>query len=101
MQHRFSKQNQSPVESAYRFGKFELHPADRLIRRDGRVLRLQPRAFDALLCLVSRAQHLVSKKELMQTLWPTVHVSEANLTNLVGGLRKLVGRSAIRTVSKH
>lgn len=101
MRHRFSKQNQSAANSAYRFGSFELLPADRLLRRGGRAIALQPRAFDALLCLVSRAQHLVGKEELMRALWPEVHVSEANLTNLIGALRKTVGRSAIRTVSKH
>jgi DNA-binding winged helix-turn-helix (wHTH) protein len=101
MRHRFSKQNQSSVDSAYRFGKFELYPEDRLLRRAGRTVSLQPRAFDALLCLVRRAQHLVTKQELMATLWPSVHVSEANLTNLIGALRKVVGRTTIRTVSKH
>lgn len=101
MRHRFSNQNQSTVESAYRFGKFELHPADRLLRRADRVVPLQPRAFDALLCLVRSAQHLVTKQELTTLLWPSVHVSEANLTNLIGALRKIVGRNAIRTVSKH
>jgi DNA-binding winged helix-turn-helix (wHTH) protein len=101
MRQRFSNQNQSPVDSAYRFGKFELHPADRLLRHAGRAVRLQPRAFDALLCLVRRAQHLITKQELIGTLWPSVHVSEANLTNLIGALRKIVGRNTIRTVSKH
>jgi DNA-binding winged helix-turn-helix (wHTH) protein len=101
LRHRFSKENQSSVDSAYRFGKFELYPADRLLRRSGRTVPLQPRAFDALLCLVRRAQHLVGKQELIATLWPSVHVSEANLTNLIGTLRKIVGRTTIRTVSKH
>ncbi len=101
MRQRFSNQNQSSVDSAYRFGKFELHPADRLLRRANRAVSLQPRAFDALLCLVRRGQHLVTKQELMSTLWPSVHVSEANLTNLIGALRKIVGRNTIRTVSKH
>lgn len=101
MRHRFSNQNQSSIDRAYRFGKFELHPDDRLLRNLGRTVPLQPRAFDALLCLVSRAQHLVSKQELFNTLWPAIHVSEANLTNLIGSLRKIVGRAAIRTVSKH
>ncbi|HTB95467.1 MAG TPA: winged helix-turn-helix domain-containing protein [Terracidiphilus sp.] len=101
MSHRFSKQNQSSVDTAYRFGKFELYPEDRLLRRAGRAVTLQPRAFDALLCLVRHAQHLVTKQELMATLWPRVHVSEANLTNLIGALRKVVGRNTIRTVSKH
>jgi DNA-binding winged helix-turn-helix (wHTH) protein len=101
MAQRFSKENQSTVETAYRFGEFELHPRDRVLKRDGAGLALAPKTFDALLCLVRNAEHLVSKEELMETLWPEVHVSEANLTNTIVSLRKVVGREAIRTVSKH
>src|ERR1700727_319276 len=59
----FSKKNQSSVDTAYRFGDFELHPRDRLLKRASTPIALQPKAFDALLCLVRRAQHLVSKQE--------------------------------------
>jgi DNA-binding winged helix-turn-helix (wHTH) protein len=97
----FSKKNQSSGDLAYRFSDFELYPLDRLIKRAGVTIQLQPKAFDALHCLVRRARHLVSKQELIHTLWPTVHVASTNLTNLIGDLRKLVGRGAIRTVSKH
>lgn len=44
---------------------------------------------------------MISKQELRQALWPDVHVSERNLTNLIVGLRKILGRNAIKTVSKH
>ena len=101
MAHGFSKENQSSVETAYRFGDFELHPRDRLLKKASVPVPLQPKAFDALLCLVRRAEHLVSKEELIQTIWPSVHVSESNLTNTIVYLRKLVGRDTIRTVSKH
>ena len=101
MRHGFPKENQTRVASAYRFGRFELQPAERRLSRNGREIRLQPRALDALLVLVRHAQHLVSKQDLMATLWPATHVSEANLTNLIGDLRKTIGRNAIRTVSKH
>jgi DNA-binding winged helix-turn-helix (wHTH) protein len=101
MAHGFSKRNQSAVDTAYRFGDFELHPRDRLLKKAGVPAALQPKAFDALLCLVQRAKHLVSKEELIQTLWPSVHVSEANLTNTIGSLRKILGRDAIATASKH
>ena len=101
MAHGFSKENQTSVDTAYRFGDFELHPRDRLLKRAGIPVSLQPKAFDALLCLVRRADHLVSKQELINTLWPNVHVSESNLTNTIVNLRKIVGRHAIRTVSKH
>jgi len=97
----FSKKNQSSVDTAYRFGDFELHPGDRVLKRASKPIPLQPKAFDALLCMVRRAEHLVSKQELINTLWPSVHVSEANLTNTIVSLRKIVGRDTIRTVSKH
>lgn len=101
MAHGFSKENQRQVETAYRFGDCELYPADRLLKRSGSPVPLQPKAFDALLCLVRRAQHLVTKQELISTLWPSIHVSEANLTNMIGSIRKIVGRDSISTVSKH
>jgi DNA-binding winged helix-turn-helix (wHTH) protein len=101
MAHRFSKENQSSPDTAYRFGDFELFPRDRLLKRAGIAVPLQPKAFDALLCLLRGAEHLVSKQELISVLWPSVHVSESNLTNIIVGLRKIVGRDAIRTVSKH
>lgn len=101
MAHRFSKENQSSPETAYRFSDFELYPRDRLLKRAGTAVPLQPKAFDALLCLLRNAEHLVSKQELINLLWPSVHVSETNLTNLIVDLRKIVGRDAIRTISKH
>ena len=102
MTHGFSKENQTLVETAFRFGEFALYPRDRMLKRNGSiVIPLQPKLFDALLCLVSKADHLVSKQELMETLWPTVHVSAANLTNTIVSLRKIVGSNAIRTVSRH
>ncbi|HEY4763551.1 MAG TPA: winged helix-turn-helix domain-containing protein [Candidatus Sulfotelmatobacter sp.] len=97
----FSKKNQSPIETAYRFGDFALYPRDRLLKRGAASIALQPKGFDALLCLVRGAEHMVSKQELRQTLWPDVHVSERNLTNLIVSLRKILGPDAIKTVSKH
>ena len=96
-----SKENQSSQESAYRFGHFELHPDERLLKADGEPVALQPKVFDALLCLVRKAERLVSKQELRDSLWPSVHVSEANLTNVIVSLRKIVGPDAIHTVSKY
>jgi DNA-binding winged helix-turn-helix (wHTH) protein len=101
MSHGFSKQNQSTAETAYRFSDFALYPRDRILKRGTASILLEPKAFDALLCLVRAAEHLVSKQELRRILWPDVHVSERNLTNLIVRLRKILGRDAIRTVSKH
>jgi DNA-binding winged helix-turn-helix (wHTH) protein len=101
MAQEFSKKNQSAIETAYRFGDFALYPRDRLLKRGAASIALQPKVFDALLCLVRGAEHMVSKQELRQTLWPDVHVSERNLTNLIVSLRKILSPDAIKTVSKH
>lgn len=96
-----SKAFQSAAATSYRFGDFELNPEERLLKRSGETIPLTPKAFDALLCLVRRAEHLVTKRELMNTLWPATHVTEANLTNTIGALRRCLGHDAIRTVSKY
>lgn len=101
MTHGFSKENQSGVETGYRFGDFVLYPENRLLKRGAASVALQPKAFDALLCLVRGAERMVPKQELKKALWPDVHVSERNLTNVIVSLRKALGRDAIRTVSKY
>jgi DNA-binding winged helix-turn-helix (wHTH) protein/tetratricopeptide (TPR) repeat protein len=97
----FPKENQSLDGSAYRFADFVLLPSERMLTRADIPVSIQPKTFDALLLLVLHAGHLVSKTELMRSLWPDTHVKEANLTNVIVSLRKLLGRESIRTVSKH
>jgi DNA-binding winged helix-turn-helix (wHTH) protein len=85
----------------YRFSQFLLYPSERQIYRGQRAVPVPPKAFDALVLLVSKAEHLVRKDELMDALWPGIFVSEANLTNIIVELRKLLGPEAIQTVAKH
>jgi DNA-binding response OmpR family regulator len=54
MEHQFSKENQSSPDTAYRFSDFELHPRDQLLKRAVTAVPLQPKAFDALLCLLRK-----------------------------------------------
>jgi DNA-binding winged helix-turn-helix (wHTH) protein len=96
-----SKKNQTARETAFRFGEFQLYPAERLLKRNDAPVPLTAKALDTLHCLVSNAGRLVSKEALMETVWPGTFVAEANLTNAIVSLRKIVGRDAIRTVSKY
>jgi DNA-binding winged helix-turn-helix (wHTH) protein len=66
----FSKKNQSVAETAYRFGDFALYPGDRLLKRGTASIALQPKAFDALVCLVRGADHMISRQELSEALCP-------------------------------
>jgi tetratricopeptide (TPR) repeat protein len=54
-----------------------------------------------LLLFVRHHGRLVLRQEIVRTLWPDTHVTETNLTNTIVLLRKVLGREAIQTVSKH
>ena len=88
------------LDGIYRFGHFSISPAERRLYEHDRELTLPPKAFDALLLLVRREGALLSRPEIIHSLWPDTHVSEANLTNIIVLLRKLLGRGVIQTVSK-
>ena len=75
----------------YEFGPFCLDPVQRLLLRDGQAVVLQPKAFDILLLLVRNPGQLISKEELLSTIWPKMVVEESNLSQNVFLLRKALG----------
>jgi len=95
-----SKKNHSGDSGAFRFGDFDLFPLERQLLRRQKPVRVQPKAFDALLLFVQNAERLVRRDTLVETLWPDTYVTDANLTNVIVALRKILGRDAIQTVSK-
>ena len=52
---------------------------------------LAPKAFELLLFLVQNQGRLLSKEQIMETLWPGSFVEEANLTVSISVLRKVLG----------
>jgi DNA-binding winged helix-turn-helix (wHTH) protein len=87
-------------DDRYRFGEFSMSSRERRLFRDGKSVLLPPKAFDTMQLLVRSHGNLISRAEIFSTLWPGVHVEEANLTNIIVQLRKVLGREAIQTVSK-
>ena len=76
---------------SYSFAPFRLDPgAFRLLRGDEPV-PLAPKALDLLILLVSRPALMVSKQEIMQTLWPDIAVTDNALTQVVSDLRQALG----------
>src|SRR5262245_39880059 len=75
----------------FEFGPFRLDAGERLLMRDGRITPLPPKVFDTLLVLVENSGRIVSKDELMQSLWPDTFVEESNLTQNISKLRGALG----------
>ena len=79
----------------YRFGDFVLDVGQqRLSRTDaGDPVPLTGKTYDALKYLVERAGEPLSKDQLLQALWPAVIVEENSLSQVISGLRQLLGES--------
>ena len=75
---------------AFAFGPFRLDVAERLLLRDGEPITLPPKAFETLLVLVQNSGRLITKRDLMNRLWPDTFVEEANLANNISLLRKVL-----------
>jgi len=75
---------------AFSFGPFRLDVAERLLLRDGEPITLPPKAFETLLVLVQNSGRLITKRDLMNRLWPDTFVEEANLANNISLLRKVL-----------
>jgi len=81
-----------------RFGRFELRPQQRLLLADGVPVALGARAFDLLEAFVDRPGALITKDDLLATVWRGVVVEENNLQVQVSTLRKILGSDALATI---
>jgi DNA-binding winged helix-turn-helix (wHTH) protein/tetratricopeptide (TPR) repeat protein len=61
------------------------------LRRRGRVVKLEPRAFDLLLYLLRNRDRVVEKNELLDAVWHGASVSESVLPSSVAAARRAVG----------
>lgn len=79
---------------AFEFGPFRMDIRERRLTRDGHPVALRRRVFDTLLTLVRRHGCLVTKDELMATIWPDSVVEETNLNHNICVLRRALGERA-------
>jgi DNA-binding winged helix-turn-helix (wHTH) protein len=90
----------------YRFGRFVLSPARRVLCQDGREIALIPRYFDLLHLLIAQRNRAVTRQEIFDVVWADVVVSDGALTQAIRTIRRGLGDDPrepqfIRTVSRH
>ena len=61
------------------------------IRKDGRTIKLEPKAMQLLMCLAERAGEVVSVEELLDRVWKEVVVSQDSVYAAVAALRRTLG----------
>jgi pimeloyl-ACP methyl ester carboxylesterase/DNA-binding winged helix-turn-helix (wHTH) protein len=77
----------------YLFDSFRVDVNERLLFKDNREVSLTPKVFDTLLVLLENSSHVMTKKELMQQVWPDSFVEENNLAQNISILRKALGKT--------
>lgn len=81
----------------FEFGEFRICSKERkLLKKTGEVVPLTPRVFDLLLTLVKNSDRVLTKDELLTTVWVDCIVEEANLSQSIFVLRKALGETAHR-----
>jgi DNA-binding winged helix-turn-helix (wHTH) protein/tetratricopeptide (TPR) repeat protein len=77
----------------YEFGPFRVDPDRELLLHESETVPIAPKAFQVLLVLVRHNKQVVTKDDLMKTIWPDTFVEETNLTRNIFLLRKALGES--------
>jgi DNA-binding winged helix-turn-helix (wHTH) protein/TolB-like protein/Flp pilus assembly protein TadD len=96
-----SENSQKPLKTApgaapervFEFGAFRLDAAGRRLLREATPIPLTPRAFETLLLLVRNADRVITKDELMASVWHDAVVEEGNLSQTIFVLRKALGQN--------
>jgi len=83
----------------FRFAGFELDQQRASLRGpDGRAIKLRPKAFEMLRLFVTAAGRVLTKQELMEAVWPNVHVGEDSLFQCIREIRAALGDEARQTI---
>ncbi|MEZ5364207.1 MAG: winged helix-turn-helix domain-containing protein [Bryobacterales bacterium] len=73
------------------FGPFQVDAHRRELLHSGQQIAVQAKLFDTLVFLLDRRDRVVEKQELLEHIWPNVHVEESSLYQTVSALRKILG----------
>src|ERR1700722_15130561 len=87
------------------FGDYEIDVERRELRRAKTPVHVEPQVFDLLVYLVQNRDRVVSKDDLLASIWGGRIVSDSTLTSRINAARKAVGDSGdaqklIRTIAR-
>jgi TolB-like protein len=77
----------------YHFDRFSLDSDRRELRSDGIAISIEPKVFDLIVYLVDHRERVVSKDDLINTVWHGRIVSESALATCINAARAAVGDS--------
>jgi len=94
------------MEGDFRLGEWLIRPQLNTVQGDSGTVRLEHKFMQVLVCLAGRPGEVISKDELIRTVWADTFVTDDVLTRAVSELRRILRDDAkqphiIETVSKN
>ena len=87
------KVDKSDKNKIYEFEEFRLDAVHLMLYHHDEEIPLVPKAVETLLVLVEKRGKILSKNELMETIWTDSIVEESNLAQYLHLLRKILGKT--------
>ena len=75
----------------FRVGEWRIEPALDEISRNGKTIKLEPRAMQVLVCLARRPGEVVRVDDLLDGVWKDVVVTQDSVYQAVASLRRALG----------
>lgn len=75
----------------FKFDRYQLDTARRLLLRDGTPVEVSSAAFETLLALVQSPGQILTKQELIERVWRGTAVEDNNLAQCISSLRRVLG----------
>lgn len=89
------------TERIYEFEGFRLDANNPSLWREGELVSISPKALEILILLVQKKGEIVSREDLLETVWKDSFVEEGNINYTVSLLRKTLGnKDLIQTVPR-
>jgi len=90
---------------AFRFSNFEFEPLSGRLTRDGQPVALRPQPAALLALLLRNRGRVITKQEILDTVWCDTYVQDQSLFQSIAELRKSLGDSArqprfVKTVAR-
>jgi DNA-binding winged helix-turn-helix (wHTH) protein len=77
----------------FRFENYQLDGDRRELRRNGQLVELEPKVFDLLVYVIANRERVVSRDDLVATVWDGRIVSESALATCINAARMAIGDS--------
>jgi DNA-binding winged helix-turn-helix (wHTH) protein len=82
------------LQQDFLLADWRISPSLNQISHNGTSVRVEPKVMSVLVCLVANAGKLVTKEQLIETVWKETFVSDQALTTAIWQLRHVFGESS-------